>query len=428
MEGSGFNSTGMLKKNQTHGLRFNPSCLQAYWLFTLLILIPWLTACTSEPTPLMVPSHPVNVIKIATESWKEEMHFTGEVVPETVHQLSFPVTGIIRQITVNREDRITPQQLLGLLDATDYQTALEAAMAQMTAAQANLDSALAGAGLEELHEAELQVYKAEQAAELAENQYRRIVSLFEAGGVSEQELDRAYFETTTASASLQQAIIAYQRLQSGAKKDEIAALTAMRDAARSEVDLAVSQRDRTSLNSEVGGIVREIFYQEGELYASGTPFLLLHSDSFLVRVSVSGEELKQLSIGADARILYNGKSLPGTVTRVAGTPDRLTRTYAVDIILPPGDYLVGSTAQVMMETAEKSGIRIPMGAVLAGEIDYVYVVENHTAVQIPVTIEGLVDTCLWVAGLSEGQLLVTEGMYRLSPGDTVQIMEEVKEP
>ena len=398
------------------------------FLLAVMSLMVLFTACSSVPEDPDVIERPVRVMEVAMEIQPSVMHFTGEVKAASTMLISFSVSGRIEQLLVKEEMVIAPDTLLGSLDPLDYQIAVQGARAQMEAAQSNLNRALAGAAIEEINQAELQMEMSEEASVFAQEQLQRIQSLYDAGGISQLELDTATLEAVSARTSFAQAKEQLDRLRRGALPDEIASLTALRDAAGAELRYHETQLERTQLKANESGVIATVFYQQGETYLPGTPLLMLKSETAVVSISASQEELKSINPGDAARIWMKDQQFGGTVTLVSSTPDPLTRTYRIEISLPAGHYVTGEIAQVEIEKAGIPGMLVPMNAVLVGNPDYVYVVEGGKAWQTPVQIQRVEGSRIRVAGLHEGQIVVIEGMQLLSHGEPVQVPESGDRP
>ena len=117
----------------------------------------------------------------------------------------------------------------------------------------------------------------------------------------------------------------------------------------------------------------------------------------------------------------------GTIRSIERSPSAQTRLYAVTVGLTediPG-LMTGMFAQVDFRTdASEDAVVIPTEAILtSGQDQYVFVVEDGTARQVPVrtglTGSGVTEI---TEGLEDGQQLVTVGQEYLSDGEAVRIV------
>lgn len=397
-------------------------------LLVLMFSLSMITACTSPEEPLEKTHRPVRVVEATMEEQQQKMRVTGEVLPNETRIISFMVTGRIDERFVDKEDEIGRETLLAKVNDLDYQRALQGARSNLRAAQANLDKAVAGATEEEILELELQLKKARESSLYADQQLERMQGLFQAGAIPQAELDRTVLETSAAEASYRQVEAQYQRLVNGARPEDISALVGIRDAAQAEASHYETQVERTWLYAPHAGTVAELFYQEGEIYQQGTPFLALNSPRQMVRVSVSQQQRSHIQAGDKVKVTHQKESAQGTVTMVASTPDPLTRTYRVEVEVHEVQLTLGELVQVEFSTKGVFGTPLPMKSVLAGNPDYVYVIDNQTAKQVPITLQGVDGSVAWVTGLDAGQQVVVEGMHLLSHGERVRVVEVGAQP
>ncbi|MEN1759936.1 efflux RND transporter periplasmic adaptor subunit [Anoxynatronum sibiricum] len=388
-----------------------------WWLLLLIVLTT--SACSQSEAPLERVDRRVTVMELRQETAPLTLHFTGEVVAQELRQISFPVSGRIEALHVAKEMPVEADTLLGNLDDTDYRIALEGARAQLRSVQSQLDLALAGALEEELLQAELEALKAEEATVFAQAQLGRSEALFEAGAVSQLELDAARLEAALAAASFQQVEQQLTRLRAGARQEEIDGLAALRDAAAAEVTHVETQMRRAVLQPQTRGIITALHYETGETYVAGTPLLTLRSDIPKVQVSATVGELALLQPGNPAVMVSRDLEWAGEISLISTFPDPLTRTYPIDISYQEAGHLPGTVVSVVVETTPVTGIWVPMSSVVAGDQDYVYVVAGDVAVQIPVNVVQSSGTRLMITGVEPGQMLVIAGMSRLSSGDRV---------
>ena len=417
----------MKRKRNVGKERFSEIRLMAFPL-VLVLSLGMVTACTTPEVPLEKPHRPVRVVEATLEEQQQKMRMTGEVLPSVTRLISFMVSGRIDERFVEKEDDIDGETLLAKVNDLDYQRALQGARSNLQAAQANLDKAVAGATEEEILELELQLQKAREASLYADQQLERMQGLHQAGGISQAELDRTVLETSAAEASYRQVEAQYHRMVNGARPEDLNALAGIRDAAQAEVSHYETQVERTWLYAPHAGTVAELFYQEGETYQQGTPFLALNSPHQMVRVSVNHQQRNHIKIGDRVMVIYQQGSTQGTVIMVSSSPDPLTRTYRVEVELPETLLTLGELVQVEFIATGVFGTSLPMKAVLAGNPDYVYVIDNQIAKQVPITLQGVDGSVAWVTGLDAGQQVVVEGMHLLSHGETVRVVEEGARP
>ena len=106
---------------------------RTYWII-LLILVLSLSACGKAATPAPLPTAALDASNNGNSSSSSQSTASGEIVPVASIKLSFPLTGIVKTVSVAEGDSVTAGQSLVQLDTA----ILDAQVAQ---AKANLASA-----------------------------------------------------------------------------------------------------------------------------------------------------------------------------------------------------------------------------------------------------------------------------------------------
>ncbi|MDA3852022.1 MAG: efflux RND transporter periplasmic adaptor subunit [Spirochaetaceae bacterium] len=125
---------------------------------------------------------------------------------------------------------------------------------------------------------------------------------------------------------------------------------------------------------------------------------------------------------------YPDKVFPGQIVSYARTRSNMTLSYEVDIIVDNSDGLIlsGQTARVKLALKSYPDVLVvPSPAVFTKQNQtYVMVIKDNEAREQAVEI-GTGDNRLTIiySGLTEGDLIVTEGFNRLSEGTPVQIVQ-----
>ena len=148
-------------------------------------------------------------------------------------------------------------------------------------------------------------------------------------------------------------------------------------------------------------------------------------------VPVSEATIPKVSRGdtVDVELTAAGISYEGMIREISSSADVQTSLYNVTVSVPDGntDILSGMFADVTFRTdTSYNTIVVPSESILTSDGEqYVFVVENDTAVRVPVTTglngNGVTEI---LTGLQTGQVLVTVGQAYLSDGDPVRIISE----
>ena len=254
---------------------------------------------------------------------------TVEAVREAV--LSAQTGGRVTAVDVDVNDRVAAGQVLLRLTVVEQQAGVDAARAQLRAAEAS--------------------------AVEAERQYQRFASLARDKYVSGAQLDQARAARDAANAA--------------------------RDAARAQVSAAGQNADYTTVRAPYAGIVAARRVEPGETVGPGQPLLTVYApDDLRIEVRVPQSAADAIRAKPQARVLFDdGRSVEARAVVVHPAADPASHSVPVRVALPrieAGAPTPGATAKVVFPIAGgEGGVRIPDAAVARrGELTAVYVVKD----------------------------------------------------
>jgi RND family efflux transporter MFP subunit len=359
-----------------------------------------LAACQREAPPPAAEIRPVRTITIASRADSASVALTGTVQAQTEINQSFRIDGRLIERTVDIGDSVKRGQLIARLDTQNEESGLQAARAQLAAAQA-------------------------QAIQ-AESNYQRMREL-----VVEDAVSRAQFEAAEATRK---------------------AAVAQVDAAQSQVALANNRLGFTRLVSDVAGIVTARGPQPGEVVSAGRMIIQVARDGARDAVFDVPAQIKD-SAPLDPEVTVtpgkaaaSGRAPPqrditvalsgnpgvtakGRVREVAPRADQVTGTFAVRVRLidPPPAMRLGSTVTGRFALDPVQGFTIPAAALVRADgKTAVWVFDPKTGT---VALRGIVvrasDASLVQvgSGLAAGDVVVTAGVQALRPGQKVRAIE-----
>ena len=333
-------------------------------IFALGVLAVALTAtgCMGKKkTEAQAEQTPAVSVKVAVAQGgiiPQDVEFTAGIEPWQKNNIVPALQGArIDRIYVKVGDRVRKGQLVAEMDPMQYNTA----RVQFETAQAD---------------------------------YNRIKKVYEAGGISEQQL--------------KQAEAAY-----------LVAKEATENLARN-----------VKLYSPIDGVVTQKGEEEGNLFTQ-TPILeIMQMDRLKVRVNISEQYYSAVSVGTPVAIsvdILPGESFEGKVSLIYPAIDAATRTFMVEVTIPnPGGRLrPGMFARSTINMGNREGVMVPDIAVqkqVGSNERFVYVVENGTAHRRTVIPGRQIGEMIDVAGSIEpGEQVATTSFARLSDGTKVEI-------
>lgn len=381
---------------------------------------------------------PVRVAEARVTKLQQVLELTGEIKPAAVVDVHPKIGGeVIEKIYVETGDYVKKGDLLAVLKDDTIRAQLEEAAAGLAAAEAGLrqsEASLQAASANfESSKANLKTSKAN--LELIKKERFRVESLYQAGAVPEQELDRINSQHEVAEAQYNAA-----EAQSNAAEAQYKAALEAKNLALAQVDRARAAKNQLQILSgeykiyaPISGFVAARYVEEGDRANPAQPVIRIsQEDELKIVCSVTEKDFPLLKKGMKAEITVDalpGKVFQGEVAVISPTIDPNTRTAEIEIRIPNEKYALrsGMFARLKLSLGEREALAVPTEAVnkMPGTGSYyVYVVENNKAVLKNVK-TGLTQGNFTeiTDGLKEKELVVTRGQGRLSDGAPVSIEE-----
>ncbi|HTO49042.1 MAG TPA: efflux RND transporter periplasmic adaptor subunit [Burkholderiales bacterium] len=341
-----------------------------------------LAACSKHEPPPPAPRAVIAQV-VGAKPAEGANVYSGEVRARHENDLAFRVGGKVVARYVDVGATVKKGTELARLDPQDAQLGVESARSQLAAAEA--DHALA--------KAELARYR-----DLYAKQY-----------VSKAVLDARENTFNTTKARLEQA--------------------------RAQAQVARNQSSYTTLVAEADGVITAVNVEAGQVVSSGQPVLrFARPEEKEVAINVPETRLGELRDGNQVAVaLWAAPDKPyvGRVREIAPNADPATRTFMakITIVEPDAAVKLGMTANVLLgERAGAEVITLPLTAL--AQVDgkpAVWVVDPQTSkVNLrPVAIGAYREDGVTVRdGLRPGEVVVTAGVHKLLPGETVRVMSE----
>lgn len=212
-------------------------------------------------------------------------------------------------------------------------------------------------------------------------------------------------------------------------QSELAAAEAACEAAEASLKIANLDLERATIRAPFDGVLVERYVEKGDYLNAGSQVALVADlDPIVVTGYMTGSELEGVETGGNARAELNpGGEIRGMLTYISPEADAQTRTYKVEMRSPnPGQTLrAGITAQLFVPHAEISAHFISPAHVLLSDDGTVGLLlsdaEGNTRFS-PVSIVRATADGLWVSGIPDDTIIVTEGKDFVSPGQQVELV------
>jgi RND family efflux transporter MFP subunit len=356
-------------------------------LILVLLTVSLILASCGKDEEQLETIRPVRYTQVFSTGGSRVRTFSGVARSGQESRLSFRVPGIVRRVAVALGDKVGRGDLIAQLDPSDYELRVEQTEARLTNAQAQARNAAAS--------------------------YERVRSLYENNSASRTDFDTARAANESATAGAQ--------------------------AAEKELELARLQLGYARLTAPTDGDIASVEVEVNENVQVGQTVVVLSAGSDIeVKVSMPEILISQVTEGEKVIVSFDaipGRDFDGSITEVGIASTGMVTTFPVTVLLGESspDTRAGMAAVVsfVFESADQRE-RYVIPSVAVGEDRegrFVYVVEpiaeepGHGIIhRRPVTVGELTGDGLEIfEGLSDGDLVVTAGVSRITDGQKVQI-------
>lgn len=336
---------------------------------TYLFFVLTIVGCNVRDNgPKEVPAIGVRTIVVAPTDGASVNHYVGTV--ESVHEtpLSLQTAGRVLAVNCKNGNRVRKGQLLVRVDNTQAMNALRSAEASLR---------------------------------YAEDGYKRLKQVHEAGAVTDQKIVEV--------------------------ESQLAQARSLRDAARRQVK-------ECELTAPCDGVVSDMDIAVGQTVVPGFRLLtIIDLTAYQVRFTVPESEVGNLNVGQQGEIECAAvqHSFPVTITEKGLTANRLAHTYELTARIDGGQDLLrpGMVCKVSLSTNPLNVNQLPEIVIPANCIlmkpqgASVWLARGERAERVLITIGGYrADGVLVTAGLNPGDTLITDGYQKLFEG--CQIIKE----
>ncbi len=306
--------------------------------------------------------------KTAPSGWPLDPHPTAERIAapgriegitETV-EIRPRLSEAVVEVLVEEGDWVEQGELLARLDPDRFDAERKLAAADLRRAEADLRKLRNGARESEIEERRGLRDVAVAELESAEKSYARILRLERGQAASGQSVDDLEARLKAARAAVDVAAAQLTTIASPPRSEEVDAAEAVRDAARSRLELAEVALARTEIRAPTDGQVLLVNARLGELTRPDQPDPLIRfADTSRIRVRAEVDEFDALRVAVGLSAIIRCDSLPGQ--QVVGTVVRVGPRVHRDGMFEdrPGERLDAYLRDVWIEL--EPGPKFPVG-------------------------------------------------------------------
>lgn len=360
---------------------------------------------------------------------------TGYVAAETVGKVSACIPGTVTEICVEEGQEVTTGQVLGRLDDAQYRADLAQAKAGLAVAKARLEELRKGSRQEEIEQAKAALKQAEAQRDLVVKQHGRADQLKDT--IAPAEYDRIQAGHREAEARVEQLAQALRALETGPRREQIAALEAEVERAQALVDKAQDFVSRAELTSPIDGTVVERSVELGQSVLPeamvSTLFVIADLSRLEAEIDIQEQDVANVRSGQPCVVTteaypdrqYSGRLdwLSPVFNRQRGVCRAKVRILQPDAMLMPD---MNCRVRVLKEESSdgfQQVVRLPSGAVVRrGDQACVYVLDGQFArrreIQLGRLEAGLAEV---QKGIRSGEVVLLPGQQPLADGQRVRL-------
>ncbi len=309
----------------------------------------------------------------------------GVVEPLDNFQAHAPIAAVVKEINVHEGEKVKPGQLLLRLDDADARVQNARALAQMRAAEADLDALRAGGTREEVLTTQAQLESAKSELDAAQRNLTAMQRLEQQGAAAAGEVKNAQSRFSAAQAQVD---LLQKKLNSRFANSEIARAQAQLDQAKAAHAAAVDLLNQANVRAPRAGTVYSVPVRQGQFVNAGDLLLqMANLGEVQVRAFVDEPEVGKLREGQPVIVTWDalpGKSWDGHLMQTPSTiVTRGTRNVGEAISRVDnsrGSLLPNVNVTVKIVTDRESNVlTLPREAVREDDgTHYVYEIRNGT--------------------------------------------------
>ncbi len=419
--------------------------------YTALLLALTLTmsimGCGKKTVPEMPEpeqtARAIEVMTLSNTSIASEYTYSGKVAPNQEANVLSIVGGKVSQANYDIGQNVSKGAVMFRMDTADVENQINVLRASLTAVEAGITSAKTNLELVNGATMQSQIESAKTALENAKlnldnvtTNYENNKVLFEAGILSETEMNQIQLSYDSAEVAYNQAeqnydLVANQMPAENQRKAEDAYNSAVAQKASIEAQIKSAQKtiSDATVTAPISGVITTKNIVSGTVLSQASPaYVITDMSKVKIDVAVTQQVINTLSVGQQVDVVLSAISqepFKATITTINPVAN-VQGTYDVQVELNNSDGVlkVGMLAEVSFtkESAENT-IVLPRSCVIEKDNEiYVYIEENGKAKKVLVTTG--IDTgenIQITSGLEEGMNVVTRGQTYLNDGDAVQI-------
>ncbi len=366
-------------------------------LFTIFCLLS-LSACKKKEIK-MTEEKLINIMvqPAGKRPLRPFIESIGTLYPYEEVTVSSEVEGMVKEIRADNGSSVSKDQILAIIDDSDYILEVKRSEASLRQAEATLSN--------------------------TKLEYQRKEALYKEKLVTQQQFDDVTTRLLLAEAEVERA--------------------------KASLSLSKQMLSKTRIYSPLNGFVSEKKAEKGNYVKNGTPlFIIIQNNPLKLLFTVNEKDVGKIKSGQDVLFnvdAYPDKEFKGKVKTIYPNIEQDTRTLQIEALIPNQNYILkpGLFAKVILYIgAERDVILVPATALLyEGDTIKVFVAEGDRARErfvkigqkysLRIVTSGnnteVMEYTEIIDGIREGEMVVTAGQQNLFEGAKVKILKDNQE-
>ena len=418
-----------MKINSRYGSRkhFNLTAMAAG--VALLLGSAW--GCSKEEKE-KEPEVSVQTTPAEKEDISQVVNADAVIFPLQQATVAPKITSTVKQLLVQRGNKVKKGQLMAVLENADLAAAAESSRGDYEQAEAAYTMTVTSSLPQQLQKAQLDAASAKSAFDAAEKVYNSRKDLFQQGALPRRELDSAEVALVAARSQNEQAQKQLADLQRVGKEQALKSAEGQKQSFEGKYHAAAAQLGYSEIKSPINGVVTDRPLYVGDVATANQPLLTVMDLSRLIaKGHIPQSEAAQLKVGNPAQLRVPGMDDPieGKVTLVSPALDPGSTTIEVWVEAKKANPNLrpGITVQVVMTAKTvKDAVVVPAAAVYKnpeGNGNYVLVAGTDDKAHmkpVQVGIRNGEDAQI-ASGINPGDPIITSGGYAVPDGTKIKV-------
>ncbi len=397
-----------------------------FWVFVVGVLLVVLLAAFMSSRR---GETSIRTDKVSVQDLVNSISTNGKVEPIENFEAHSPAPTTVKRVLVHEGESVKAGQLLMQLDDADARAQAAKALAQMRAAEADINSTESGGTREEVLTNQSQLAKSQTERDAAERNLHALEKLQQTGAASPAEVQEARNRLARADSDLK---LLQQKQTQRYSPPEVEKVRASASEARAAYEAAQVLLKNSNIRAPFDGMVYSIPIRESEFARQGELLLqLANLKDIQVRAFVDEPEIGRLAVGQPVSISWDalpGRGWNGKIVQVPFTVTTLGTRNVGQVVCrvenSDNRLLPNTNVTVLVTLARNNNVLTIAREAVHADSDsrYVYVVEDgHLRRQnVETSISSLTRTEI-TRGLQAGQVVALGALNSMPLRDGMPI-------